>query len=153
MVKQKDNNGNILRHADLKFIELDKLQLPLANQFYKRVYKKGVASKDETVFILKDQEIICSAKLRRLDKQLLLTGVACDAEHRGQGYASQLIAKLLLLQKQPVYCFPYLHLQRFYSRLGFVDADPQQAPEIVAKKFYSYSKNRKLQLMVYNPIS
>ena len=136
--------------SDCQFIELETVKLPLVNQFYKRVYKKGVASKDETVFILKDKEIICSAKLKTIDKKLLLTGVACDPEFRGEGYASQLIKQLLLLQEQPVYCFPYAHLQPFYSQLGFIEADSQSVPEIISQKFYTYSKNRDLLLMVYS---
>ena len=136
--------------SDCQFIELETVKLPLVNQFYKRVYKKGVASKDETVFILKDKEIICSAKLKTIDKKLLLTGVACDPEFRGQGYASQLIKQLLLLQEQPVYCFPYTHLLPLYSQLGFVQIEPQIVPEIISQKFYSYSKNRDLLLMVYS---
>ena len=150
MVKQKNNKGDNLQPSDLQFIELEKLKLPLVNQFYKRVYKKGLASKDEAVFILKGKEIICSGKLKTLGNQLLLTGVACDAKFRGQGYASLLIEKILLVQKQPVYCFPYAHLQAFYSRLGFVHVDTQMPPEIIKKKFYSYSKNRELLLMVYS---
>ena len=138
-----------MQPSDCQFIELETIKLPLVNQFYKRVYKKGLASKDERVFILKEKAIICSARLKKLNKQLLLTGVACAPEFRGQGYASQLINKLLLLQEQPVYCFPYTHLQPFYSRLGFVQADSQSAPEIISQKFYAYSKNRDLLLMVY----
>ncbi len=138
-----------MQPSDLQFIELEKLKLPLINQFYKRVYKKGLASKDEAVFILKDKEVICCAKLKTLDEQLLLTGVACDPKHRGKGYASLLINKILLVQTQSIYCFPYAHLQSFYSQLGFVLVDSQTVPEIIGKKHYSYSKNKKLLLMVY----
>lgn len=138
-----------MQPSDLQFIELEKAQLPLLNQFYKRVYKKGRASKDERLFILKEKEIICGGKVKTLDKQHLLTGVACAPELRGQGYASRLIEKILLLQEQPLYCFPYAHLQPFYARIGFVDADRQRTPDIIKQKFHSYSKNRELLLMVY----
>lgn len=152
MVKQKNNSdGDILLRSDIQFIELEKHKLPLVNRFYKQFYKKGIASKDESVFILKDKEIICSAKLKSVDKQLLLTGVACTPELRGQGYASQLIKKILLTQKQPVYCFPYAHLQPFYSQLGFVNAQPQLTPESINRKFHGYSSNKKLLFMVYHP--
>ena len=139
-----------MQPSDCQFIELETVKLPLVNQFYKRVYKKGQARKDEAVFILKGKAIICSGKLKTFAQQLLLTGVACDPNLRGRGYASQLIKNILLLQEQPVYCFPYAHLQPFYSRLGFIQVDSQTVPEIISKKFYSYSKNRDLLLMVYN---
>ena len=142
-----------MQPPDIQFIELEKTKFPLLNQFYKRVYKKGVACKDERVFILKEKEIVCSGKLKTLDKQLLLTGIACAPEFRGQGYASLLIKKILFLQAQPVYCFPYAYLQPFYSRLGFVETGSQTVPDIISQKFYAYSKNRDLLLMVYSSLS
>ncbi len=138
-----------MQPSDCQFIELEAVKLPLVNQFYKRVYKKGVARSNERVFILKNKAIICSAKLKTLEEQLLLSGVACDPEFRGQGYASQLLKNLLLLQTQPVYCFPYAHLQPFYAQLGFVAADAVSVPQIIRQKFAAYSKNRALLLMVY----
>lgn len=134
-----------------QFIVLESIKFPIANQFYKRVYKKGIAGRNEAVFILKENEIICAAKLKTLEKQKLLTGVACDPKYRGQGFSSQLIKKILSLQNQPIYCFPYTHLQGFYSRLGFSLIDPQTTPEIISQRFTLYTKNRTLLLMVYFP--
>jgi N-acetylglutamate synthase-like GNAT family acetyltransferase len=139
-----------LQLSDCQFIELETVKLPLVNQFYKRVYKKGLARKGDAVFILKQKAIICSAKLKKLGNQQLLTGVACDPQYRGQGFASQLIKNILLLQQQPIYCFPYAHLQSFYSQLGFVLIDSQTTPEIISQKFYAYSKNRALILMIFS---
>lgn len=135
---------------NLQFIELEKIKYPLVNQFYKQVYKKGVASKNESVFILWQKEIICSAKLKKLDDHLLLTGVACQPEFRGQGYASQLISNLLSLQEQAVYCFPYAHLELFYRKLGFVTLDTNDSPEIIQIRFNKYRQNRELLLMVHS---
>ena len=140
-----------MQSPTLQFIQLEPIKFPLVNQFYKRVYKKGLARKNEAVFILKEKEIICSAKLKTLDNQLLLTGVACDPKHTKQGFASLLINKILVLQKQPVYCFPYPHLQLFYSRLGFVQTEASILPEIIQQRFHRYSENRTLLLMVYLP--
>ena len=134
----------------LQFLELEEIKYPLVNQFYKRVYKKGLARKNEAVFVLKNIRIVCSGKLKRLDQQRLLTGIACDPDYRGQGYASLLITKILQQQQQTIYCFSYAHLQAFYSRLGFVRTDPQTAPEIIRKTYSSYSKTRALLLMVYS---
>lgn len=68
----------------MQCIELEKIQYPWVNKFYNAFYKKGVASKNEAVFILKDKSIICAAKLTTFDDQLLLTGVACDPQQRGK---------------------------------------------------------------------
>lgn len=136
--------------SDLQFIELEKIKLPLVNQFYKRVYKKGVANKTDACFILQGKTIICAAKVKMLDKHKLLTAVACDPRHRGQGYASQLIAQILHLQQHPIYCFSAPYLRIFYLRLGFSECDIQTTPEIIRQKFNLYSQNRSLLLMRYS---
>ena len=134
---------------DAEFAVLEKLSYPLVNQFYKQVYKKGVASKDEAVFVLKDKSIICSAKLKAVDGQLLLTGVASAAQIRGLGYASQLIKKILRQQNQPVYCFPYKHLETFYLRLGFVPVQAQAVPQVINELFTGYNRKQTLLLMCH----
>lgn len=136
--------------SDCQFIELEKMKYPLVNQFYKRVYKKGIAGKNEQVFILKyEQQIICSAKLKSIEAHLVLTGVACDADYQHQGYASLLINKLLKTKNQPVYCFPYAHLEAFYLRLGFTFLFLEEAPEAIQVRFNRYQQHRDLLLMVY----
>ncbi|WP_157822307.1 GNAT family N-acetyltransferase [Psychromonas sp. Urea-02u-13] len=136
--------------SNCQFIELEKVKTPLVNQFYKRVYKKGIAGKNERVFVLKhEQQIICSAKLKSIEEDVVLTGVACDPDYQHQGYASLLINKLLKTTNQPVYCFPYVHLEAFYLRLGFVFLSIEQAPEAIQVRFNRYQQHRDLLLMVY----
>ena len=130
------------------FAVLEKVKYPLVNQFYKLHYKKGIASKDEAVFILKSAtEIICSAKLKSIENDQLLTGVACAPVYQHQGYGSLLIKKLLALQTQPIYCFPYPHLAHFYQRLGFTLLTKEEAPQHIQKR-YSYYQHQHLLLMV-----
>ena len=131
------------------FIELQPIQFPLANSFYKRIYKKGMAHKNERVFVIKENDIICAGKLKQLDGHLLLTGIACDPNYRHQGYGSQLIKHIQALQHS-LYCFPYPHLHDFYSKLGFIQANPDTVPTIIHQKFTAYTKNRTLLLMVCN---
>ena len=61
----------MVQKSQIQFIELEKIKYPLINQFYKQFYKKGSASKDEAVFILKRQTILCSVKLKTLEQALL----------------------------------------------------------------------------------
>jgi N-acetylglutamate synthase-like GNAT family acetyltransferase len=139
-----------LQDDALQFIALEKIKYPYLNQFYKQVYKKGVAHRDEIAFILKDKGIICSAKLKPLSDHFLLTGVACDPIYAGKGYTSLLIKKILLLYPQPVYCFPYAHLTLFYQRLGFQIVSIDKVPEVIAKRFLIYTSKQNLLLMVYS---
>lgn len=133
-----------------QFIELEKVKYPLVNQFYKRVYKKGIAGKNEAVFIIKhEQQIICSAKLKSIEENLLLTGVACDADYQHQGYASQLVKQLLQKQQQWIFCFPYPHLEGFYQQLGFTHLTVDDAPEAIQTRIVRYRQHRELLLMVF----
>ncbi|TEW52781.1 GNAT family N-acetyltransferase [Psychromonas algicola] len=132
----------------LLFCQLEKQQTPLVNQFYKRVYKKGMANKSDQVFVLKDQEIRCAARLKAIQGALLLTGVACAIEYRGKGLASLLINNILNLQTQDIYCFPYPHLETFYQHLGFTCCEPEQLPEILNAKYQGYNSRKLLLCMV-----
>ena len=133
-----------------QFIELEKVKYPLVNQFYKRVYKKGIAGKNETVFIIKNEHhIICSAKLKSIHESVLLTGVACDEKFQHQGYASLLVKLLLEKQQQPIFCFPYPHLEGFYLQLGFCHITVDEAPDSIQTRILRYRQHRELLLMVY----
>jgi N-acetylglutamate synthase-like GNAT family acetyltransferase len=133
-----------------QFIELEKIKYPLVNQFYKRVYKKGIADKSDAVFIFKNREgIICSVKLKQIGSDLLLTGVACDPKYQHQGYATRLAKALLARQKQTIYCFPYAHLENFYLHLGFTHLTLDEASENIQQRFLQYQKHRKLLLMSF----
>ncbi|RBW46868.1 hypothetical protein DS885_05800 [Psychromonas sp. B3M02] len=127
--------------------QLDKLQIPLVNQFYKQVYKKGVANKSEQVFVVKAKQIVCAARLKAVDDNLLLTGVACDPTYRQQGLASQLIRYVLSLQTETVYCFPYPHLQGFYQQLGFQLLPAEQLPITLAEQYARYNNRHPLLSM------
>jgi len=133
----------------LQFIELPKQQFPLVNRFYKQVYKQSVANKAEQVFVLKAPHIICAARIKTVQSYLFLTGVACDTCYRGQGLASLLISRLLTLQTQPIYCFPYSHLQKLYQQQGFTEINPTLLPALLGVQYQRYSQQKTLLCMVY----
>ena len=134
----------------LQFSQLQKEHIPLVNQFYKQVYKKGLANKSEQVFVLKTNQILCAARLKEVQGSLLLTGVACLEAHRKQGLASLLITHLLTTQQQSIYCFPYPHLQVFYEKLGFTLYQPAQLPEELGVKYQRYNSRKPLLCMIYS---
>ena len=138
-----------MQSSQIQFIELEKIKYPLINQFYKQFYKKGVASKDEDVFILKHHSILSSVKLKKLNQELLLTGVVTAPDERGKGYASLLINSLLQKSSTAIYCFPYLHLEKFYLQLGFKQLAIEDVPEAINKQFQIYNNKQTLLLMCY----
>ncbi|MEJ6078438.1 GNAT family N-acetyltransferase [Vibrio sp. 1-Bac 57] len=133
----------------LQFCQLQKHQIPLVNQFYKQVYKKGLANKSEQVFVIKNQQILCAARLKTVQGATLLTGVACLPALRGQGLTSNLLTQLLSAQMQTIYCFPYPHLQIFYQRLGFQTLDVSTLPEKLGIQYQRYNSRKPLLCMIY----
>jgi len=132
----------------LLFFQLEKHQIPLVNQFYKQTYKKGQANKSEQVFVAKDSTIKCAARLKDVDGDLLLTGVACAEESRRQGIAHSLVTHILRLQTQDIYCFPYPHLHDFYQRVGFVTCTAAQLPPPLQARYQRYHDRKPLLCMV-----
>jgi len=150
----KQTIRNDMNIKSLLFRQLEKHEIPLANQFYKRVYKKGVANKSEQVFVLKDKQIYCAARLKEGEDYLLLTGVACDPHVRRQGLASLLIRQLLQKQyKYPIYCFPYPDLQHFYLQLGFTQCAIEELPDTLASRYQRYNQRTPLLCMVKRKIN
>ncbi len=144
------NKGVSVDRSELQFVIVDKIKYPWVNLFYKQFYKKGVASNNESVFVLQFKEIICSAKVVPIDSYLLLTGVVCHHDYQRQGYATQLLKLVLALQTQPIYCFSYTHLTPFYNKLGFTLVTKERLPQQVRDKFAIYNKKNRLQLLVKN---
>ncbi|MEH6453432.1 MAG: hypothetical protein V7782_10395 [Psychromonas sp.] len=142
-------NRSILQKSEIQFIALEKIKYPLINQFYKQFYKKGLASKDEDVFILKHHSIVSSVKLKKIEQSLLLSAVVTATNERGKGYASLLIKTLLQQSSTAIYCFPYLHLELFYQQFGFKQLPIEQVPKAVSKQFNRYNNKQSLLLMCY----
>lgn len=135
----------------LLFCQLDKQQIPLVNQFYKRAYKKGLANKSDQVFVLRNEKIRCAARLKEVHGALLLTGVGCAVESRGKGLASSLINSILSLQTQTIYCFPYPHLHKLYQNSGFTVCKPEQLPKALHTRYQAYNSRKALLCMVKEP--
>lgn len=134
--------------TSLQFIKLEKQHIPLVNKFYKQVYKKGMAKKSDQVFVLKGQEIQCAARLKEVDSEWLLTGVACTEGVRGKGIASLLLQNMLKRIEQSVYCFPYPHLQLFYEKQGFECCTEAQLPTELAIRYQRYNSRKPLLCML-----
>jgi len=132
----------------LQFCLLAKQQIPLVNQFYKQVYKKGLANKNDQVFVLKTTDIICAARIKLVHGHHLLTGVACAQARRKQGFASLLLNYLLSQQKGTIYCFPYPHLQGFYEQQGFQLITADLLPVALREQYQRYNSRKPLLCMM-----
>ena len=138
---------------DLIFEKIDKIQIPVINQFYKAHYKKGLAKKSDWVFTIRlasSNQLVACAKIKHIEDQMLLTGVVCDPAFQHQGIASYLIKEIQTFideDSKPLYCFPYPHLEIFYLRLGFIQST--KAQQSIKSLHQTYTVNKPLLLLKY----
>ncbi|MRI34856.1 hypothetical protein EOPP23_17910 [Endozoicomonas sp. OPT23] len=132
--------------------ELDSVQFPLANRFFKANGHKGKARSDERVLILRDNGNIVAA-LRACPKKqgYLLRSVWVAINRRGEGLGSLLTEKALKRLNSDCWCYPYPHLQSFYENTGFSLQETDQVPEDIAVPFENYrNKGESFLLMAFS---
>ncbi|WP_372741932.1 GNAT family N-acetyltransferase [Neptunomonas sp.] len=108
--------------ADYQVKPLLPEQRPALTQFYKRNHYKGKVKATDNVWLMTkgDDQIIGAARLCQQGGLMLLRGVWIERALRAQGLGSQLLRYLKCAGVlEGCYCFAYLHLEAFYSKLGF----------------------------------
>ena len=99
------------------------------NQFYRRQKHKGSASGDDRVFVIEhDSQILAAVRLVPYEEYYWLRSLYVEQTLQGKKLGSQLLAYLDHHITQPIYCFPYLHLDHFYQQAGYqlIGADKMQ---------------------------
>ena len=135
------------------FIELEKVQFPLADRFYKENNHKGKTRSNERVFAVKQAHTF-KAALRACGKAngYLLRSVWVEQNSRGDGIGHQLMLSTLdVLSPAPCWCYPYDHLEYFYRKAGFRITSSDNVPDEIATPFLRYQQQgQKLLLMTIN---
>lgn len=111
------------------------------------------AAKSDLVFIARqNNEVIAALRLCDNDNIWLLRSMCVAEACRGQGVGSFMLLHLnKVFSEKTVYCFPYVHLQDFYQRAGFIDIPLEAAPEMIRQQFNRYAdKGKKIVLMKYS---
>ena len=108
------------------------------NKFYKRQKHKGSASGNERVFVVYDAptkkvdnsedepSIIAAVRLVPAENYYWLRSLYVDRSRQGAGIGSQLLAHINTHVHSSIHCFPYSHLEAFYSQCGYqmINLDP-----------------------------
>ncbi len=132
--------------------ELNRIQLPLVNGFYKANGHKGKPRSDERVLVLRDKGAIVAA-LRACPRKTgyLLRSVWVALDRRSEGIGTLLTEKTLVVLNNDCWCYPYSHLQNFYETVGFLLKEPDQVPEDIAVPYENYrSKGEAFLLMAFS---
>lgn len=126
--------------------------LPQVKRFFRHHHFRAQAPRGDEIHIaLLDKQLIGALRLSPTDDAWLLRSMCIHEDFRHQGIGSFMLQQISpRLRLQPCYCFPYLHLQDFYRRAGFVPVNIDQAPPIIADKYQGYvDRGKKILLMQY----
>jgi len=129
-------------------------QLYQLNRFYRRNGHKGKAKPSDTAFWLEQQgEIIAGVRFSAAENGVLLRGLWVATEKRRQGLGSQLLRDTRTFwQHSTCYCFPYNHLEAFYTHHGFKRLDESTTPAPLDQQLERYlRRGEKVILMAYQP--
>lgn len=129
----------------LTIASLDPIKTPLIARLYKAHYPSGKAKKNElTIVGYKLNRIVCVVRFRPIEQFQLLTGMLVVPEHRGEGYAHQLMSYCRQhTLSEATYCFAYSHLEPFYQKHGFATIEQQALPNSLKCLYQRYVKSGK----------
>ncbi len=128
---------------DLLFQQLDPLQLPLVNRFYKECRYPAKAGRGEKVFVLKaGTSIVAAVRLSpKADNTLFLRSMCVAPDSRRLGYGARLLQGIEpVLAQQSSYCFPFEHLLSFYERAHYQVQTPESVPSFIRDPFENYRR-------------
>lgn len=111
------------------------------NQFYRSQKHKGSASGDDQVFIIEhDEKIVAAVRLVPYEGYFWLRGLYVDKALQGQKLGTHLLKFIDQHISKPIYCFPYLHLDHFYTQAGYQHVGAAQMPDSIAQLYERYNR-------------
>lgn len=179
--KNHVNKAYIISASTITIERVPLAHYPLISRFYNRArYKSKPAKVDEVWGVKVDGEWIAALRLCPLlltesapapadgflsvadDKTTGLVSVRTDdcflrslavlPERRREGIGHQLMHEVCLTLDKPCWCFPYLHLQGFYERLGFQSVEMNEVPDLLWRRFEVYERQGKSLLVMQRPV-
>jgi len=122
---------------------LEPIQLPLVNRFYKDCRYSAKATRSDEVYVLRQGgKIVAALRLSsKPEHNLFLRSMCVHPEYRRRGLGAELLTALgPVLTLQPVYCFPFSHLEAFYSNAGFERQMPESVASFIRDPWASYCR-------------
>jgi len=136
-------------HQPYTFLKWQAPNFRAVNQFYRSQKHKGSASGDEQVYVIEDDSAIIGAvRLVPYDGYYWLRSLYIKKEIQSQGLGSQLLAFVDQHISQPIYCFPYPHLDYFYSKAGYHTVGVDQLPQSLAQLYERYNRKGQSTLVM-----
>lgn len=98
--------------------------------FYSSVgYGGGIGAEDQVLIARQGGSIVAAVKLSPEGDTLVLRGMYVAEPLRGRGIGSDLLERIAAkIGSSSCWCVPYVHLERFYARIGFRADEHGEAP-------------------------
>ncbi|MDH5426126.1 MAG: hypothetical protein OEY29_14150 [Gammaproteobacteria bacterium] len=122
----------------------DALILPLVKRFFHSQGMRSQAAKADQVVIARDTSaanspIIAALRLCPLDNSWLLRSMSVAEKYRRQRIGLYMLDQIREnLKAKKCYCFPYAHLESFYSQGEFKIIDAQDASDEIQQLYRQY---------------
>lgn len=123
--------------------------LPLVKRFFHSQGMRSQAAKTDDVIIVRNTEtknnsIIGALRLCPLKDSWLLRSMSIESSYQRQGIGLYLLNQIKdNLKDKQCYCFPYRHLEYFYTKAGFKIINVESANEEIKILYRQYSKSGK----------
>lgn len=127
-------------------------QLPLLKRFFKSNGFRAQAAKSDMIFYAQHKNIIvCALRLCQYGDSWLLRSMCVKSDYQRQGVGRHFLHNISAhLQSTACYCFPYEHLEKFYSEAGFSQIEASLSDNRISTLFKNYrSRGKNILLMKY----
>ena len=109
---------------------IEPIAYPLIKRFYSETRYGGSPGKNERVWAwYREQTLLGCVRLQPYDGALFLRAMVVHPSYRGQGVGRDFLSEVVAQYRdQPIFCFPFAHLEKFYAEAGFELTDTLEDP-------------------------
>lgn len=125
------------------------------NKFYRSQKHKGSASGDEQVFVSyqstqneNEPELVAAVRLVPYSGYFWLRSLYVKESLRGHGLGLTLLSCVHEHIQQPIYCFPYLHLDGFYGQAGYQLIETDIMPQPIQQLYERHNRKGDILAMM-----
>lgn len=119
------------------------------NAFYKQQGHTGKANGTDRVWVIEDQgELLGAVRLVPMEGHYWLRSLQIAAHRQRKGLGLQLLAEINQTVPQNIYCFPYAHLNNFYTYAGYSHLSADNCPENIRLFYARYGKTQQKILLM-----
>jgi GNAT superfamily N-acetyltransferase len=147
--------------TELEYIEWNEGHFRAVNKFYKSQKHKSSAGGDERVFVARqshtDQpsntDIVAAVRLVPYQGYYWLRSLYVAKTLQGKSIGSKLLSFVHQNIPQAIHCFPYTHLENFYTQSGYALTELEHIPQPLQQLYERYNRKGDSIIIMNHSIS